>query len=440
MPEPVSLAYAMRLPPREAIAYFESKGYLISWNWFDVADEAHARAFTVAKAARQDILQDFRDAMNQVLREGVTEPNFIRKMTPVLKAKGWWGEQIIVGPDGVAETVRLGSPHRLRTIYRTNKMSAYHAGRYMRHKRRATSRPYWQYVAIMDSRTRPSHAALNGMVFRHDDPIWGRIYPPNGFNCRCRVRALSLAALERAGLKVSSSEGMYDQRMVEAGVDKRTGEVVMKPVTEVRVPGRDNFRTDPGFNNAPVDHSFDPWGGLPDAFPGDSGRNLNFAVDSLPTWSQRGLPDVRNLPDQVRIAMPSLLQTPADMDARIEAIASAVGLTGPVRWVDTPGDLDRVPITMESLRHIAEGPGDRARFSNLILPTLTNPAEVWDVPYQDGTVRRRFMALFGSTDRSRAGLGVVRINRDGSLFWTWVQKNLRDMNSQREGVIRWLGY
>ncbi|URL07494.1 hypothetical protein L4F92_05200 [Avibacterium sp. 21-595] len=32
------------------------------------------------------------------------------------------------------------------------------------------SRPYWQYSAVNDDRTRPSHSAMNGLVYAYDDP------------------------------------------------------------------------------------------------------------------------------------------------------------------------------------------------------------------------------------------------------------------------------
>src|SRR5690625_6100252 len=74
----------------------------------------------------------------------------------------------------------------------------------------------------MDSRTRPSHAALHEKVFPHDDPIWEHIYPPNGFNCRCRVRTLSEDRLKEEGLSADSSKGQLRQEMVEAGDRKST--------------------------------------------------------------------------------------------------------------------------------------------------------------------------------------------------------------------------
>ena len=34
--------------------------------------------------------------------------------------EGWWGKQTVVGPDGRPQVAKLGSPRRLKTIFRTN--------------------------------------------------------------------------------------------------------------------------------------------------------------------------------------------------------------------------------------------------------------------------------------------------------------------------------
>jgi len=442
MPDPVNLAYVMRLEPAEAIAYFESKGYAITWNWWEGAAEAHARAFTVAKATRLDVLQDIREAMRETLTEGLTEQEFIRALEPKLKAQGWWGKQIIVDPSGGAEVVQLGSPHRLRTIYRTNKFSAYQAGRFKRQKEQAEARPYWQYLAIMDSRTRPSHAALHEKVFRHDDPIWDHIYPPNGFNCRCRVRTLSQSRLEREGLRVSSSEGQLSERMVEAGVDKRTGEVIFKPTTvwsgqDAR--GQDAiFRTDPGFNsNSGQAALWDRVGAMPDCGSGwqfvGGKRGCIRPVSGQPTWRDLGRPDIRRLPDGVWQSAPSRLPPAGSTENALEAIAAAVGLTGRSTLIESP--VDQVLITRDTLRYIASREGNREQWANFLLPTLTQPFEVWAVDYGD-EIRKRYLALF--RDQSAIPiLSVIRENADGSLLYNFIRKELAGMNNQRQGLLMW---
>ncbi|WP_372437373.1 phage minor head protein [Pseudomonas chlororaphis subsp. aureofaciens] len=252
---PTDLKAVFGLEPEKAIAYLKFKGYAITWNWQEMLDQAHDQAFTVAKAMRLDLLSDIRAALETALQEGQPLKQFITNMQPTLEAQGWWGQQVIVDSEGVGELVQLGSPRRLKTIYQTNLQSAYMAGRKAEMEQTTETHPYWMYVAILDGKTRPSHRALHGQVFRHDDPIWSAIFPPNGFNCRCRVVALTEAAVKRRGLTVVSSAGRSFTETVETGTDKRTGEIRTAKVTGLRSTDAEGraitFRTDPGFNHAP---------------------------------------------------------------------------------------------------------------------------------------------------------------------------------------------
>lgn len=197
MPEKVTrnlVGMAIGLPPAEAIKLYESKGFEFTWNWREQLNVNHSTAFTVAKAMKADVLQDIRDALLLSLREGVPFREFQKELIPMLQAKGWWGQKVVEG-----KMVELGSPRRLRTIYDTNMNSAFNGGRWKRQQDNKENRPFIKYVAVLDQKTRPAHRAWDGVIKPVDDPWWDTRYPPNGWRCRCRTRALSPLQAQRSG-------------------------------------------------------------------------------------------------------------------------------------------------------------------------------------------------------------------------------------------------
>ena len=244
MPDLPDLHFAIGLPPERAIAYFKAKGYAITFDWHEHLATAQAKAFTVAKCVKLDILADIRDAVQKALDEGMPLRQFQKELTPKLQAKGWWGRQEITDPrTGEVRRAQLGSPWRLRTIYETNLATAYAAGRYREQLENAEDQPYWMYVAVMDARTRPAHAALSGRTFRYDDPFWGSFYPPNGWNCRCRVRAMDGDRLARKGVKPESSAGRITHEDVRVSRDGRTARMAIFEDRKANV----RMQTDPGW-------------------------------------------------------------------------------------------------------------------------------------------------------------------------------------------------
>ncbi len=241
------LAYCMTLPPKRAVSYLKSKGYQITWDWEEMWQEAHARAFTVAKVTRLDILEDIRGALQQAVDEGKTDRWFRQELEPVLKRKGWWGPRDTTDPvTGKPVTIQQGSPWRLDTIFRTNMSVLYSAGRWAEQMENVDDRPYWMYTGINDSHTRRSHLALHGLVLRWDDPFWQAFYPPNGWRCRCSVIALSATDVRARGLKVISSGSAMGQELKL--VSEKTGE--MRNVATFNT-GTTKVTTDVGWSYAP---------------------------------------------------------------------------------------------------------------------------------------------------------------------------------------------
>jgi SPP1 gp7 family putative phage head morphogenesis protein len=94
------------------------------------------------------------------------------------------------------------TPWHLETIFRTNQASVYNSARFenfMRDRNVAAI----EYRAVLDDRTRPEHESLDGFIAPKDAPIWGSIYPPNGYNCRCTVVPVTRYGLQTGRQKIS---------------------------------------------------------------------------------------------------------------------------------------------------------------------------------------------------------------------------------------------
>ncbi|MBK0062394.1 MULTISPECIES: phage minor head protein [unclassified Acinetobacter] len=226
-------------PPDKAIQYLSDKELVPTKNWYDILDGAHNKAFVISNLARVDILGDIKQSLMDAQKKGLTIEQWRENIFPTLKSKGWWGKD----EDGKD----MGTAFRMETIYRTNLQSAYMAGRRHEMLQSVDTHPYWRYVAVMDNRTRPAHRALNGKVMPADDPAWDSIFPPNGFNCRCRVSPMTEGAVKRGDYTIETSKGHIETEAVGVGYGSTSA-----TVTKLKLPSMDvPFKTDAGFNSAP---------------------------------------------------------------------------------------------------------------------------------------------------------------------------------------------
>lgn len=77
--------------------------------------------------------------------------------------------------------------HQLRAEHTNVAMSGIQAGRYYQMQQTSDILPFGEYVTVGDGNVRPAHAELNGKKWPLDHAVWGTIWPPNGWNCRCTV-------------------------------------------------------------------------------------------------------------------------------------------------------------------------------------------------------------------------------------------------------------
>ena len=182
---------ALALPFREAIRFFRAKQRIPTAAWTDIWQAQHAKAFVVAGAQREALLADFQGAIAKALEDGTTLAEFRRDFDAIVARHGW--------------RFKGGRDWRSRVIFDTNLRSAHAAGKWEQIERLKDSAPFLRYVAVLDDRTRPDHAAWHGTVLPADDPWWDTHYPPNGWYCRCTVQQLSERDLERRSLTVSAA-------------------------------------------------------------------------------------------------------------------------------------------------------------------------------------------------------------------------------------------
>lgn len=210
--------------PAEVTRYFRNRELRPAFSWQDVEPAEHAVAFTVAKAMQIDVLQTIRDELDKALQEGIPFEQFKRDLKPKLQQLGWWGDKKQIDPEtGRPVTARLGSPRRLRTIYRANMRSARAAGQWDRIQRTKRALPYLVYLLGPSERHRPHHQAKEGLVLPVDDPFWTQWYPPNGWGCKCHVRQITRREAERRGVSQAPEIPMREV------FNPRTGEIKSIP-------------------------------------------------------------------------------------------------------------------------------------------------------------------------------------------------------------------
>ena len=175
-----------------AIKYFEKQISITKEEYKKLDKKYQSLAFTVANYSNINLLNEIYNLLLESIEDGYGLNSFKELLNNCLVDFGYDKE----------------NDYKIDLIYRNNIQTAFQVGHYERgiDNDVLSYRPYWQYDAIDDDETRPEHRALDGKVFRADDPFWNTWYPPNGHRCRCSVKFLSKREVENKGLVVENGE------------------------------------------------------------------------------------------------------------------------------------------------------------------------------------------------------------------------------------------
>ncbi|WP_151708234.1 phage head morphogenesis protein [Acinetobacter junii] len=154
----------------ESIRFAVSRKVVLPDEFYSLDLKTRQMATTVSFLSSIEQIETVVKSVNQVLIDGGTFKDFKKLVED---------NEII-----------LSEPY-LKNVFRTNIQTAYGHGRWQQQQRNKTNRPYLMYVAINDSRVRPSHLVLNRIIRHIDDPFWLAYYAPWDFMCRCTIIALT---------------------------------------------------------------------------------------------------------------------------------------------------------------------------------------------------------------------------------------------------------
>lgn len=343
------------LPFAEAIDFLQGKVNLPTERWDDLRHGAHVRAFSVAGVTRDDMLADFRAAIEKARTQGTTLDEFRKDFDAIVDRTGWKFKA-----RGATEEERRA--WRARIIYKTNMRTSYMAGRYkqMMDPDVLRYRPWWQYNHSGALHPRQTHLALDGKVFAATDPIWRVYYPPNGFGCGCDVTALSNRQLKALG---KTGPDPWPLGQSYPGKDPRTGE------EEERFPGVDR-----GWEYN-VGRSW-----LDGVVP----QPLRKPLPPLDLPAPK--PDLPPLPEPDRVDPAALLadDLPAQVyaDRFLQAFGMGPGAEGYYR--DRSGGI--IALSQRLFEHrdqsgtavgLKSGKRGRGQFALLLADAIQNPDEIW---------------------------------------------------------------
>jgi len=185
------------------------------------------QSFTIAHIENQELLAHIAKDVQLAIDGGMTFAKWLDGVDDLFDAYG----------------VTRQSNHHLQTVFQTNIQSSYNAGRWAEYHDPEVAGffPLFQYHAVDDDRTRYSHLIHNGAIYRRDDPFWNEWWPPNGYNCRCTVTAVSKYEAEDYGIQSGQVWGFDPD-----GNYKKAGDA----------PGRGEYKPDKGFNTNPAEGDY----------------------------------------------------------------------------------------------------------------------------------------------------------------------------------------
>ena len=381
-----------KLPPKEAIKYLENKGYKLTFNYEEMMHEAHHKAFTVAKIQRLDLLSDIKESILKAQKEGKSFKDWKKDIKPTLIKKGWWGTvEVEDKKTGERQTIDVNT-RRLKTIFYTNTRVAYQVQKAKKFYE-DDSIEYLKYIAILDRSVRESHERLHGTILPKNDDFWRTHFPPNGWNCRCRVRAIP-------------------------------------PKKEPQLTDKSTLPKDA----VEPDWAYDVREGR--FFDRFKGGDIEEQADS--NYKDFGLPSAKEIKEKNLPLAPPRYRDIKDKEEALKILKQEILRGKEETRIKTP--ITDILFDEKKLEHIIKK-DIRAEFAKYILPALEEPDEIWAVRFKgenDTYFKKRYRYIKLFKEKKENTLTISELLRDGSVFVTFIKINKpSQIDKQRVGILMW---
>ncbi len=254
--------------------------------------------------------------------------------------------------------------------------------------------PWLQYQTKGDGRVRAEHDRLNGIVLPADDPFWSQYYPPNGWRCRCTVKPMTDAQLEKQNLKPADSDTAQQAAEKEVKDEYWKHNTGMSELFDRK--GTPYFKAVPGRGEVPLK-----------------------AVENY------GMPSVKQIYERDASKFPTAIGFESENDFRAFWNQKA-NEKGEIKLQDSTG----LTLTFsEKLREqtIAKGHWDIAKSAFVL---LKNADEVWGSLDQKQNLFRKYIGYYQNSPL------VLHADQDGVVqdFYSWNQ-SLNDLEKLRIGLL-----
>lgn len=161
-------------------------------------------------------------------------------------------------------------------------------------------------------------------------------------------------------------------------------------------------------------------------------KTISQAVRGQKTWIEYERQDLRHLDDQDLLDEEEIINACDSQENAISLIHNKLNVKNGLCILESP--IGKVVVHESTIPHIVEKRRDaRERYLNFAISTILNPYEIYDVEYDDGSVRRVFIGAF----KGKRQMLAIAVKQEGEQRWLWnfMHCDAKKLNKHRNGHL-----